>query len=152
MKVNSCSNRFYSLGWGGGGVGWSYINFLHLNSFDSHADLCLFRLRPVSCVGFLFFLLVFIFYYFPLSVVYPAMLFVFLFFCQPHLPFPVNTSLWTSNYWQVVTQWFHSERCHSARASNSYSNYILRCLQSCLSAKCCFQTFPGPAPNLIPGT
>lgn len=40
----------------------------------------------------------------------------------------------------------------SARASNSHSNYILGCLQSCRSAKCCFQTFLGPPPNLISQT
>lgn len=36
--------------------------------------------------------------------------------------------------------------------SNSHSNYILNCLQSRRSAKCCFQTVLGPPPNLIPQT
>lgn len=34
--------------------------------------------------------------------------------------------------------------------SRSHSNYILSRFQSCCSAECCFQTFLGPPPNLIP--
>lgn len=38
----------------------------------------------------------------------------------------------------------------SVGPSNSHSNYNPGCLRSWRSANCCFQTFLGPPPNLIP--
>ena len=119
---------------------------------SSFPAISLFWLFPLSCLFDLTCLL----HRFPVSfslfVSLPQclslFLFIYLFLRQPRLPsaffFPVNTSLRTSNYSQVVTQWFHSEQCHSARASNSHSNYILGCCrQSCLSAKCLFSNICG---------
>lgn len=74
-----------------------------------------------------------------------SLVFIYLFSLSD--PPPVSTLLWTSNYDQVITAWFRS-----ARASDSYSNHILVCLRSRCSAKCCFQKFLGPPPNLISQT